>query len=213
MNSNWELKGMVSNDDCFAIDGTILDYEGSRYFIWSGWREKDYSNSGQQQLYIAKMINPWTLDGSRVMISEPTYSWERNGLVNEGPVILKNEDGSVFLFYSGCGCWTDDYKLGVLSLKSNGDPLNPNDWFKNPEPMFSKNISQSVYGPGHNSFFKSPDGQEDWILYHANSNPGDGCGFWRSPRIQRIFWTSGGFPSLGKPMGNSYLMDVPSSGY
>ncbi len=214
MNANWIFKGKVTDvTDHWAIDATVLELKGQKYFIWSGWKTKDHnSNTGRQQLYIAKMINPWTLDGSRVMISEPTYSWERNGLVNEGPEVLKNEVGEVFLFYSCSGCWTDDYKLGVLSLKVNGDPLNPNDWVKNSEPMFVKNAQKSVFAPGHNSFFKSPDGCEDWILYHANKNAGDGCGSLRSPRMQKISWNQAGFPVLGAPVGINEQLIVPSSG-
>ena len=29
------------------------------------------------QFDIAKMKNPWTLDGERIMLSSPEYNWER----------------------------------------------------------------------------------------------------------------------------------------
>lgn len=212
LNDDWVLKGKVADvTDKWAIDGTVLEYNDEQYFIWSGWRGDDHeNNSGRQQLYIAKMSNPWTLEGERVMISEPEYNWERNGLVNEGPVALKNKDGKFFLFYSGSGCWTDDYKLGVLILKDGGNPLNPADWTKHPEPVFKKKPEHQAYGPGHNSFFKSPDGEEDWILYHANANSGEGCGGKRAPRMQKIGWDSNGFPDLSEPAALTERLEVPS---
>jgi len=195
----WVFKGKIADtSDKWAIDGTVLEHNGQMYFIWSGWRGEN--DPGIQQLYIARMTNPWTLAGERVMLSEPVYSWERNGLVNEGPQILKNSSGRVFLVYSGSGCWTDDYALGMLTLKEGGNPLIPADWTKNPNPVFTKKPQSNAYGPGHNSFFKSPDGKEDWIIYHANSSPGQGCSNMRNPRMQAFTWNSDGTPNFGEPV-------------
>lgn len=207
--SDWVFKGKIADsDDQWAIDGTILEYHGLRYFIWSG---KSKDNAKLQQLYIAKMINPWTLEGKRVKISEPTLDWETVGKgINEGPAILKNADGNAFLVYSASGCWTDDYKLGLLTLKTNGNPLNPAHWEKSETSLFEKNEENGVYGPGHNSFFKSPDQLEDWILYHANSNSGDGCSMLRTPRMQRIYWNADGTPNLKNPLDMDDYQISPS---
>ncbi|RAV31061.1 glycosyl hydrolase family 43 [Sinomicrobium soli] len=213
MNTEWEFKGKITDtSDHWAIDGTVLETGGAHYFIWSGWRTRDQpENSGKQQLYIARMENPWTLSGERVMISEPELEWERHGLVNEGPVAWKNPAGDIFLFYSGSGCWTDDYAIGVLKLTDPDNPLDPGSWEKYPEAVFSKNPGQGVYAPGHNSFFKSPDGSEDWILYHANDNPGDGCSPARKPRMQKMEWDSNGFPRPGIPVSRDSVLSVPSN--
>lgn len=206
---NWKFKGKIATTtDKWAIDGTVFEYNGAHYFIWSGW--KGDNDPGIQQLYIAKMTNPWTLEGDRTMISEPTYDWEKNGLVNEGPEILKNEDGDVFLIYSGSGCWTDDYKLGLITLKKGGDPLKPEDWTKNATPVFTKKPENHAYGPGHNSFFKSPDETEDWIIYHANPEPGQGCGSNRSTRIQKFTWNGDGTPYFGEPVNINTDITKPS---
>lgn len=205
----WEFKGQITDtSDKWAIDGTVFEHDEQLYFIWSGW--KGDNDPGIQQLYIAKMTNPWTIEGERVMISEPTYPWEKNGLVNEGPQILRNDEGEVFLIYSASGCWTDDYTLGMLSLIEGGDPLNPEDWVKKPEPVFSKKAESNAYGPGHNSFFKSPDGTEDWIIYHANPFSGQGCGGNRSTRIQPFAWTSEGEPFFGEPVKINTHLKKPS---
>lgn len=206
---SWIFKGKISDpSDIWAIDGSVFEMHNKRYFIWSGWRFQNTSQSGIQQIYIAEMSNPWTISGNRILISEPTYNWEKIGLVNEGPEILKNAQGEIFLIYSCCGCWTDDYKLGMLKLSGNS-PLFKENWTKTPEPVFSKNISNSVYAPGHNSFFTSPDSSENWIMYHANSASGQGCGGFRSPRMQQFTWHADGSPSFGIPVATSESLPVP----
>jgi GH43 family beta-xylosidase len=207
----WVDKGRIFNStaDFWAIDGTVLELNNTDYFIWSGHPD---AISTTQNIYISKMTNPYTLEGNRVMLSTPQYNWETNGNVNEGPEILKNPQGKIFLVYSANGCWTDDYGLGQLSLKDNGDPLNPGDWTKSATPVFTKSISDNVYAPGHNSFFKSPDGTEDWIIYHANPMPenGQGCGSTRSVRMQKFTWKSDGTPDFGVPVSTNISLKVPS---
>jgi len=201
LEGTWVNKGKIYDAaaDYFAIDGTVLDYNGKQYLIWSGHAS---ATDNTQRLYIASMVNPWTLESSRVLISSPNYAWEQVGLpsVNEGPEVLKNNAGEVFVIYSASGCWTDDYALGMLTLKNGGDPLKAADWTKKNTPVFSKKPESSAYGPGHNSFFKSPDGKEDWIIYHANINPGQGCADARNPRMQKFSWNADGTPNFGEPV-------------
>jgi len=88
--------------------------------------------------------------------------------------------------------------------------MNPQSWIKSEQPVFVKSEKNSVYAPGHNSFFKSPDGKEDWILYHANDNPEEGCGPKRSPRMQKIQWNKDGTPNFGEPASNKEILQIPS---
>ena len=208
----WVDKGKIYDAaaDFFAIDGTVFNHNGNNYFLWSG---QSSASDNTQRIYIARMSDPWTLATPRSLISSPQFSWESIGAppaVNEGPEILKNVAGKVFLIFSASGCWTDDYGLGILSLRDGGDPLVPIDWTKTPTPVFSKNVAASVYGPGHNSFFKSMDGTEDWILYHANPTTGLGCGNNRSPRIQKFSWNADGTPNFGTPVSTSTFITKPS---
>ncbi len=73
-------------------------------------------------------------------------------------------------------------------------------WQKSLQPVFDSSIINGVYAPGHNSFFKSPDEKRDWILYHANFKPGNGCGRFRSPRAQKFGWNKDGTPNFGEPL-------------
>jgi len=198
----WIAKGQIkdSNADFFAIDATVLTIKGKNFIIWSGHIS---ATDNTQRLYIAQLAKePWKMASPRIEISTPTYDWEKIGLphVNEGPEILKNKKGRTFLIFSASGCWTDDYSLGMISLKEKGDPLKPADWTKADKPVFTKKPENGAYGPGHNGFFKSPDGTQDWIIYHANPKPGLGCSNDRSPRMQKFAWNADGIPNFGEPV-------------
>ena len=124
---------------------------------------------------------------------------------------MKNAAGDVFLIYSASFCGTDDYALGMLSLAKDADPLLRASWIKNDNTVFSK--VPTAYGAGHNGFFKSKDGKEDWIIYHANaeSHPNNsGCGNSRSTRIQKFTWNDDGTPNFGQPVALGESIDVPS---
>lgn len=210
----WTFKGKLSDDtNKWAIDASVFTYKNSDYVIWSGWQG---DADGEQDIFIAKLSNPYTISGERVLISKPTYSWETtissgiNVVVNEGPEALENASGGLFLTFSAGGCWSDDYCLGLLTLKENGDPLQASDWTKTPTPVFTKNPSGNAYAPGHNGFFKSPDGTEDWIIYHANNSSGQGCGDARNPRMQKFSWKADGSPDFGAPISIGIAVTKPS---
>ncbi|HEX8038890.1 MAG TPA: glycoside hydrolase family 43 protein [Chryseosolibacter sp.] len=206
----WTDKGVLQlPDDEWAIDGTAFEHGGQLYFLWSGWQG---DVNGRQDIYITSMLNPWTPAKERVLLSKPEYEWEMRGgnpAVNEAPEFLRHGD-KVFIVYSASGCWTDDYALGLLSASANADLTLPSSWIKSPKPVFEKSTSSGAYGPGHNSFFKSPDGTEDWILYHANPGPGQGCGGKRSPRMQKFTWTTDGSPNFGIPVKAGVPLEAPS---
>jgi GH43 family beta-xylosidase len=214
----WEFKGKIAaKTDKWAIDGDVFTYKKCLYMIWSGW---EGDANGQQNIYIAKMKNPYEIEGDRVLISSPTLDWETHGYlgehsnptqvnVNEGPQFLMR-NGKVFIVYSASGCWTDFYALGLLHFNGKGDLLDASSWVKSEKPLFQQSSKNKVFATGHNSFFKSPNGKEDWILYHANSNPGDGCGNKRSPRMQKMNWDSNGFPVVGEPLSEGTLLKIPA---
>lgn len=216
MKGEWIFKGKIADpSDKWAIDGSVLEYRNKLYMVWSGW-EGDVN--GRQDIYIAEMKTPWQITGKRARISSPVYAWERNGTpkgrpgqanVNEGPQPLLHGN-KLFLIYSASGCWTDYYALGMLTFTGKKNLLDSAAWVKSPQPVFEQYPEHKVYAPGHNSFFKSPDGTEDWILYHANPAPGEGCGGNRSPRAQKFTWNADGTPNFGKPVDPDVPQTVPS---
>ena len=206
----WVDKGRIFNptEEFWAIDGTVLEQNGQRYLLWSGHR---VTNDPVQRLYISRMSNPWTLTGPRVELSSPDYAWEKEGIpdVNEGPEILKHGD-KTFIVYSASHCSTDDYALGLLTASGTADPLDPNSWTKTATPVFVKNPAGGAFGPGHNGFFKSPDGTEDWLIYHANVGSGQGCGDARSTRMQKFTWSADGTPNFGQATATGTKLPRPS---
>lgn len=218
LQGNWVMKGELNlPENKWAIDASVFENKGKMYVIWSGWKG---NVNGEQDIFIAQLKNPWTAEGRRTLISAPTYKWETNGdlnnpndvphvNVNEGPEILKHGN-KIFLIYSASGCWTDTYALGMLTSSIDEDLLNVSSWKKSDHPVFNQSPANHVYATGHNSFFKSPDGKENYILYHANSEPGQGCGRYRSPRAQKFSWNADGSPNFGTPVAEGVELPVPS---
>ena len=210
----WTFKGKISDStDKWAIDPTTFELNEEHYLLWSGWKG---NNDGEQDLYIAHLSNPWTIDSPRTLISKPTYPWEEHGdlpgrhvNVNEGPE-FNSHGNKLFIVFSASGCWTDFYTLGVLQANIDANPLDAKSWTKINHPFLSTDPSSEAFGPGHNGFFKSPNGQEDWIIYHANPEPGDGCNNFRSPRIQRFTWNSDGTPNFGRPVPLGQPLEKPA---
>lgn len=218
LKGKWVFKGQVGDSsNKWAIDASVFENNGRLYLIWAGWLG---DTNGEQDIFIAQLKNPWHAGSKRVRISAPIYGWERNGdlhdavnpphvNVNEAPEILKHGN-KIYLIYSASGCWTDYYALGMLTARAGSNLLDSASWKKSREPVFRQSVENRVFATGHNSFFKSPDGKQDWILYHANDQPGEGCGNKRSPRAQQFTWRKDGSPDFGVPVKTGVPMAVPS---
>lgn len=201
----WTFKGKISDpSDSWAIDGTVLTVGSDRYFVWSGW---DGTINDKQNLYIAKMGNPWTISSGRTLISTPRYDWETNTSpeVNEGPeLIIRNQ--TINLVYSASGSWTDDYCLALITAPVSADLLDAASWSKRSEPLFTSN--GGIYGPGHHSMTQSPDGREDWMVYHTAR--WKGAGWTRNVRAQKFTWNPDDTPNLGTPAPPDSSIPLPS---
>lgn len=197
-------------DDVWAIDFTVHRLNGQLYGFWSGWETNTPLARTPQYLYAARMANPWTVGGPRTQISAPTESWERRedpveGLdLNEGPQVLER-NGHVFIIYSTRESWLRFYRLGQLRLRPGADPTQPASWTKT-GPVFQE--ANGVYGPGHNGFARSPDGTEDWIVYHAKVDTGPNWN--RVIRAQPFTWRADGSPEFGQPVASGVPLPVPS---
>jgi GH43 family beta-xylosidase len=218
----WAIKGKLADkSDKWAIDPSVFEVNGKDYALWAGWPG---DVNGVQDIFIARLKNPWTIKGSRKVLSTPQYPWEKvgdlsrgeNGVipyphvdVNEGPEVLEH-GGKVFIVYSASGCWTNYYELGMLTASEDSNLLKGKSWAKSAVPVFWESPEAGVFAPGHNTFFKSPDGREDWILYHANAESGLGCGEQRSPRAQKIVWKADGSPDFGRPISTTETIVKPS---
>ncbi len=187
-------------DEFYAIDGhPFRTKDGKMYFVWCG-----RPSTAGQGLYISRMANPWTLEGPRQYLDVSGLGCK---YVREGPETLQR-NGKVFLVYSACGADTPDYRLGMTVASEKADLLDPASWKQHPTPIFERNDAAGVYGPGHNFFFKSPDGREDWHAYHAKPSTRLDYGE-RNTRAQRVEWRDG-LPFLGRPVSPETDVKVPS---
>lgn len=188
------------SDGDYAIDGhPFRTPDGRMWFAWCGRP----SPTGQG-IYLSRMANPWTLTGERRYLDVSGYGCK---VVREGPETLQH-DGKVFLVYSACSADTPDYRLGVTSASAKADLLDPSVWTQAPEPLLQRDDAAGVYGPGHNFFFKSPNGREDWIAYHAKPSTRITFGD-RDTRAQRVAWKDG-WPVVGAPLATTTDVPVPS---
>lgn len=205
LTGNWTDKGKI-NTNYTGLDGSIFEHKGKQYFLYSGYA------GPQSNLFIAEMVNPWTITTKQVEIARPTLPWEKydGREICEGPEFLKGKRGKLFIVYSASACWDDNYALGMLTASETSDLLDPASWTKANQPVFAKSIANSVFGAGHNCFTKSPDGKEDWIVYHAKAEANKECKD-RTPRAQRFTWKPDGSPDFGIPVAAGAAVPKPSS--
>ena len=206
--ASYSYKGELNTYDQFAIDGTYFQHKDQLYHIYSCWYHQ--YDGWPANLCITKLSNPWTVSSpfsERQILSIPEYPWEKTPFgrtindrlsSNEGPQQLTNpETGQNFLIYSAARSDNRNYCLGQLELVGD-DPMNPSDWRKHPYPVFYQNPSEQAYGVGHASFTTSPDGEENWIVYHGMRDPTNGWGA-RTIRAQEFTWNDDGSPNFPKP--------------
>jgi GH43 family beta-xylosidase len=110
-------------------------------------------------------------------------NWDWHTL--EGPCVCKH-NGRYYCFYSG-GCWQNDSYGVDYGVADN--VMGPySDAGNEDGPRVLKTVPNHVIGPGHNSIVRGPDGETDYIVYHA----------WdKQMKLRRMFvdelsWTPGG---------------------
>lgn len=200
---NYTLHGPLETGDqagepIWAIDMTILEHQGKRYALWSGW---DKPGSDRQYLYAAAMKSPTEIILPRVRICKnDDYPWEftenggRGRGLNEAPQVLIT-DRHTFVLYSCGASWLPTYKVGRLHLNGN-NPLDPGSWTKHDKPVFES--TETTFGVGHSCFVSSPDASELWHVFHAKRDREPG---WRrAVFVQPMEIGQRGFPRFSQPV-------------
>ncbi|GFZ29861.1 glycosyl hydrolase [Clostridium zeae] len=169
MKDSWIERGMMQKADedpysftDFSLDGTVFEHNNRKYFVWA---QKVGGEGGISNLYIAEMESPIELKTVQVLLTTPDYDWERvDYWVNEGPAVIKR-NGKIFITFSASSTGAA-YCMGILEASDTSDLLDPQSWSKSRYPVFATCPEKNIYGPGHNSFTVSEDG-EDLVIYHA----------------------------------------------
>lgn len=192
---NWTLHGEIKTGiDSFCLDATVFTHQENLYYLWA---QKHPTLRGNSCLYIAKMDTPTSLESTPVMISKPELAWEIRGFwVNEGPSVLKR-NGYIFVSYSASAT-DENYCMGLLHIRQDQDLLEADNWLKSQQPVLQTSWGNKIFGPGHNSFAKSKEGDDDLLVYHArNYTEIEGDPLWdpnRHTYIERFHWDESGFP-------------------
>jgi len=196
----WSFAGRVdSGIDAFCLDATTFRHRGRDYYVWA---QKHPNIPGNSNLYIAPLATPTTLASTPILLSRPELDWEVQGFaVNEGPAVLIRH-GKVLIAYSASA--TDErYAMGLLWADAHADLLDAGAWHKSPAPVFVTDAEQQIFGPGHNSFTVSADGETDLMIYHARDyREIEGDPLWnadRHARVQPLSWDAQGMPIFGRP--------------
>jgi len=169
MRDEWVECGMLTRhrDDPFSftefsLDMTVFSHGGKTYCVWA---EKVSVGRKISNLYIAEMTGPTTLGTPQMLLSSPTYAWERHEFwVNEGPAFLR-EGNRVYLTYSASDT-SPAYCMGLLWADADADLMDISCWHKLNHPVLQTDAAKGLYGPGHNSFFRGENGLV-YTAYHA----------------------------------------------
>lgn len=164
MTGEWTEEGRIhTRYDAFALDATTFEWDGQRYLIWS---QKDPDDTQPASLHISAMASPTELTGPEILIAQPEYEWEKQGIpANQGAsVLIRN--GRILVTYTASA--TDHRSaIGLLWADADADLLDPASWNKRAEPVFTTHSESNRQGPGHASFTKTNDGSADVMLYHS----------------------------------------------
>ncbi|KAM5344411.1 hypothetical protein ACJ41O_012948 [Fusarium nematophilum] len=201
---SWSYGGQLTTD--WGIDGSVLRFNGwGNYFMWSCMS----GSPARQSTCVRKLGSDFiSVTGSTSVISKPDQPWEQSGTpVQEGQFALYF-GGKTYIAYSANYCWTPNYCVALLEWDGNTDPAKPAAWKKSNGCVLSS--ANGNYGTGHNSFFRSPDGKQTYITFHATSNKNGACDDTRYAMVQPLTANSDGSPNFGAVQGFSHQWAEPS---
>lgn len=202
----WAFAGMPT-PDIFSIDPTSYIAEDGTQYLCNSRVDDVYG----QVIDLYKMKSPTELDAdSRVTLAVAEKEWELvppyvgDWACVEGGFFVK-KNNRLFIIYSANGCWSDHYLLGVLE-HTGGELCDAANWKKHDKPLLT--YGNGVFGPGHASFFYSPDGTELWCAYHGLKKHNEKAEpDTRYMNVQRVYFDETGYPVMGKAIG--YETDIP----
>ncbi len=198
----FEFKNIL-DDKISALDPTVFrGQDGMLYLAYARQRRGT-------SIMVRKMKDWTTVDESQKPVSIVTAHGPND--IFEAPSFLTRE-GKLFLIYSSGGRWSDDCHLEIRPFV--GPDVCRNASWNGHKKARSLLVTGNMigtkatdldkfarcYGPGHASFFPSPDGREVWCAYHGKQRRNVGTG----PAdvvmyLQRVDFTAAGVPWMGEP--------------
>ena len=211
MQGEWREKGQLKTEfESFSLDATTFEHRGQRYLLWTQ-RPLEPKGAGTD-IYIARMKNPWTIEGPQVSISSPTLEWETRGYQGQrsarGDRAQRPRVRHLFGERHGRELLRGSAERGRRCRARQRGELD-----EIPVPVFRSSDRNGQYGPGHNSFTVAEDGKTDLFVYHARNyariegdplhDPN------RHTRVQPLTWNADGTPGFGEPVADGPLKLTP----
>ena len=172
-------KSLLALNDCpFAIDPHPYRDQGGQWYLFFARDFLDCRRDARAGTALVAMplksmtelAGPETIilrarsDWQRFQSQRPMYGQVLDWHTLEGPCIHEHA-GRYYCFYSG-GRWENetygvDYGVADSLLGPYSDAGNESG------PRVLRTVQGKVIGPGHNSIITGPDGETDYIVYHA----------------------------------------------
>jgi beta-xylosidase len=183
----------------FAIDAHAFeDGDGRRYLFYA----TDFLDSNAHTfrgtaLVVDRMKSMTELEGNPQIVMRAHWQWQcfrrdremygqkADWYTLEGPAVRKHGD-KYYCFYSGGSYENDTYGVDYLVADHVLGPWK--EIGRERGPQITCTIPGKVIGPGHCSIVSSPDGERDFIVYHA----------WDPSMSRRQMWID---PLLWTPAG------------
>lgn len=203
---------LIDPHECaFAIDPHPFQDDDGRWYLFYARDFLDESPAARAgtALAVRRMKSMTGLEGEETVILRARRDWQRfqasrpmygrvwDWHTLEGPFVRKR-DGRYFCFYSG-GCWKTenygvDYGVAEHILGPYSDDGNENG------PRVLRTVPNHVVGPGHNSITTGPDGETEFVVYHA----WDKAMKVRQMFIDHLVWTPDGPRCEGPTWGSNF---------
>lgn len=190
---------LVDPETCpFAIDPHPFQDEDG---LWSLFYARDFleTTGGRAgtALVVARLERMNQLVGDGITVLRARSDWQRfqkdrtmygrvwDWHTLEGPCVRKH-NGHYYCFYSA-GRWeTESYGVDYGMSENVLGPYS--DFGNEAGPRVLRTVPGHVIGPGHNSIIVGPDGETEFIVYHAWNREMT----MRRMCIDRLFWTHDG---------------------
>ncbi|MGH8853313.1 MAG: glycoside hydrolase family 43 protein [Telluria sp.] len=185
-------------DQPFSIDAhPFRDHDGQWYLYYCvDFLEQEDDHRIGTGIVVDRLVAMDKLAGAPRTVARPHADWQlfktRRAMYDavvdwhtvEGASVL-HHGGKYYCFYSGGAREHENYGVSYVVA---GHPLGP---FERPDgseaALLMRTQPGNVIGPGHNSFTTSPDGSQDWIVYHAWDRAMSG----RRMCIDQLRWEGG----------------------
>jgi beta-xylosidase len=183
----------------FAIDPHPFRDDDGQWYLFYARDFLDTENGARVGTGIAvdRLLGMTRLAGEERTVLRPRFDWQRflkdrlmygriyDWHTVEGACVRKHE-GRYYCMYSG-GRWeTESYGVDYGVADHVLGPYS--DAGGEAGPRVLRSVPGRVRGPGHNSVVRGPDGETEYIVYHA----WDAAGQMRQMWLDRLLWTPEG---------------------